>query len=90
MPPYADWFAGREDFGRLIARVRAEQGTHWRLVRTAANGQPAVAAYVRRTDGSYHIHSLQVLTIQNGAITRTSAFQDARLYDLFDLTATLQ
>src|SRR6516162_5881479 len=46
MPPMAAWYAGREDYGRFIARVWAMRGTDWRMVRVAGNGQPAVAAYV--------------------------------------------
>jgi len=38
MPPMAAWYAGREDYGRFIARVWAMRGTDWRMVRVAANG----------------------------------------------------
>jgi RNA polymerase sigma-70 factor (ECF subfamily) len=34
------------------------RGTDRRLVRTAANGQPALAAYVRQGEGPYRAHSL--------------------------------
>ena len=45
MPPVPLWYAGRVDYGRFIARVFTMRGTGWRMVPTAANGQPAVAAY---------------------------------------------
>ena len=42
MPPLPTWYAGREQIAAFLhGRVR-----RWRLIRTSANGQPAVAAYV--------------------------------------------
>src|SRR5215813_3170173 len=61
MPPVAAWYAGREDYGRFIARVWAMRGTDWRMMRVAANGQPAIAAYMGTGSGEYQLHSLQVL-----------------------------
>jgi hypothetical protein len=52
MPPMAVWYAGRENYGRFITRVWAMRGTDWRMRPAAANGQPAVAAYVRGDDGT--------------------------------------
>src|SRR5262249_57679619 len=70
MPPVAAWYAGREDYGRFIARVWAMRGTDWRMVGVAANGQPAVAAYVRAADGAYQLHSPQGVTITPEGIGR--------------------
>ena len=78
MPPMTNWYAGRENFGRFIARVYAIRGTDWRMVATTANGQPAFVAYVRGADGVYHLHTLQVFTLTAAGISRSTVFQDAR------------
>ena len=44
MPPVLNWYVGRERYGRFIARAFAMRGTDWRMLPTAANGQPALAA----------------------------------------------
>lgn len=81
-PPRPTWFRGREHIGRFLARIIGSSGgpSAWRLVPTAANGQPAAASYL---DG--HPHSIQVLTVQGGAITRIVAFRDPALFGLFGL-----
>ncbi|MYS86200.1 MULTISPECIES: sigma-70 family RNA polymerase sigma factor [Streptomycetaceae] len=85
MPPFLNWYAGREHYARFIARVFALRGTDWRMLPTAANGQPAVAAYVRDRDGTYRLHTLQVFTVTAAGITRTTVFQDAAVFALFGL-----
>ncbi|MCF2528416.1 sigma-70 family RNA polymerase sigma factor [Yinghuangia soli] len=49
MPPVSTWFIGRERYAGFMAWVYDANGTDWQVLRTAANGQPAIAAYVRRT-----------------------------------------
>jgi len=89
MPPLLHWFAGRESYGRIIARVFALRGADWRLIRTAANGQPAIAAYVRRPDGAYHANSIQVFTVTGAGISRNVVFLDPDLFALFGLATRL-
>ncbi|WP_238453628.1 sigma-70 family RNA polymerase sigma factor [Micromonospora sp. ATA51] len=85
MPPVLNWYAGRERYGRFIARVFAMRGTDWRMLPTAANGQPALAAYVR--DGNAYVpHTLQVLTVDRGRISRNVVFQDRAVFAAFGLT----
>ncbi|PWU48628.1 RNA polymerase subunit sigma-70 [Micromonospora globispora] len=85
MPPVLNWYVGRERYGRFIARVFAMRGTDWRMRPTAANGQPALAAYVR--DGEAYVpHTLQVLTIGDACIRRNVVFQDPQVFDAFGLT----
>ncbi|MFE9691305.1 sigma-70 family RNA polymerase sigma factor [Micromonospora sp. NPDC005806] len=86
MPPVLNWYVGRERYGRFIARILALRGTDWRLVPTAANGQPALAAYVRDGDG-YLPHTLQVLTITGGRVSRNVVFQDRAVFAAFGLAA---
>ncbi|MCY0610852.1 hypothetical protein OVV29_35570, partial [Klebsiella pneumoniae] len=56
---------------------------------TGANGQPAVAGYVRRArDAAYRPLALGVLTVCDGAVTEIVTF-DGTLFGLFDLPAEL-
>src|SRR5882724_6952427 len=52
MPPIPTWFEGRANVlaflgGRIKGFERSHIGTDWRLVPTAANGQPAFGLYMR-------------------------------------------
>lgn len=85
MPPFPTWFAGRDAVIRFIARVFALRGTDWRMVPTGANGQPALAAYVRARDGGYILNTLQVFTVTNRGISHNTAFQDPDLFASFGL-----
>ena len=85
MPPFRNWYAGSEDYGRFIARVFALRGPDWRMVPVAANGQPAVAAYVRSPDGGHVLHTLQVFSVTGGRISRNVVFADSAVFDLFGL-----
>jgi RNA polymerase sigma-70 factor (ECF subfamily) len=89
MPPFLTWFAGREAVGRFFAyQVLGSPGS-WRMVPTNANGQPAVAAYLRGRDGVYHAHAIQVLTLTATGIARIDTFLDASLFATFGLYTTL-
>jgi RNA polymerase sigma-70 factor (ECF subfamily) len=89
MPPLLAWFAGREAYGRVITQVYAVRGRDWRMIPTAANGRPALAAYVRGEDGAYHATSIQVFSVSRAGISRNVVFQDPRLIPLFGLPAEL-
>ncbi|MBC2903271.1 sigma-70 family RNA polymerase sigma factor [Streptomyces cupreus] len=88
MPPYLEWFRGAKEVHRfLVARVH-EKGT-LRMLPTRANGQPAVAMYVRGADGVLRAHSLQVLTVEEGAVGRITAFLDSDVFGRFGLPGVL-
>jgi RNA polymerase sigma-70 factor (TIGR02960 family) len=89
MPPVPNWYAGRETYARFMVRLFAMRGTDWRMLPTAANGQPALAAYVRGQDGAYQAHSLQVLTVTAAGISRNVVFYDPDLFTLFGLPPSL-
>jgi RNA polymerase sigma-70 factor (ECF subfamily) len=89
MPPFTNWYVGRDGYGRFIARVYATRGTDWRMIPTGANGQPAFAAYLRHEDGAYHLHTLQVFTVSGDQIVRTTVFQEEGVFALFGLSPTL-
>ena len=89
MPPKPTWFTGRELIGRFLqARVLTEPGG-FRMIPTAANGQPALAAYLRGHDGMYRAHGIQVLTIAASRVTRVTSFNDPGLFAVFGLPQTL-
>ncbi|WP_028923467.1 sigma-70 family RNA polymerase sigma factor [Pseudonocardia acaciae] len=90
MPPVLNWYIGRDAYARFLARVFAMRGTDWRMLRTSANGQPALAAYVRGEDGGYRAHSLQVLTVTGAAVSRNVVFADPSLFALFGLPPSLE
>jgi RNA polymerase sigma-70 factor, ECF subfamily len=89
MPPYLNWFVGPEDYTRFIARAFALRGTDWRCVPVGANGQPAVAAYVRPPGGVHALHTLQIFTVRPGGVAHTVVYQDPVVFGLFDLPATV-
>ncbi|MFJ7076776.1 sigma-70 family RNA polymerase sigma factor [Streptomyces sp. NPDC098781] len=88
MPPYAEWFTGKEDVLRFLRAHRHVKGTV-RMPRTRANGQPAVAMYVLGADGLFHRHSLQVLTVRDGSLARLTVFLDLDLMDRFGMPKEL-
>jgi RNA polymerase sigma-70 factor (ECF subfamily) len=84
MPPYLTWFAGREAVARFLAARTGSQDA-WRMVLTGANGQPAIATYLRGRDGIHRAHSIQVLTIAGPVIARVVSFLDPGLFAAFGL-----
>jgi RNA polymerase sigma-70 factor (ECF subfamily) len=89
MPPVAIWYEGRENYGRFMTRVFAMRGTDWRMVPAAANGQPAVVAYVGTGSGEYQLHSLQVLTITRAGIGRNVVWAEPGVFATFGLAPRL-
>ena len=83
MPPLPQWYSGREAIRNFFAWAwRAYSGC--RLIPTAANGQPAFAAYVRKgTDPEWKAHSIQVLELEENAISRLTLFVKPTGPDLF-------
>jgi RNA polymerase sigma-70 factor, ECF subfamily len=89
MPPYLNWYAGPVDYARFIDRVFATRGTDWRMTPVAANGQPAVAAYVRAEGDAYRLHTVQVFSVSSAGISRNVTFSDPGVFALFDLPPVL-
>ena len=78
MPPNLNWYAGREDYAGFMRRVYRLRGTNWRTEPIWANGEAGFVAYV---DGK--LHTVQVLTVADGRVTRTSVFQAPEVFELF-------
>lgn len=60
---------------------------HWRMLPASANGQPAVAAYYRGSDGTYRPYGIVVLTATAEGISRITAFGDPELVAAFGFPA---
>ena len=88
MPPFAEWFLGRDAIGEFLATGFARGGSY-RFVQTRANGQPAVCVYRRRDGDAYQYLHVQVLTITENGIARIDGFHASELYSPFGLPATL-
>jgi RNA polymerase sigma-70 factor (ECF subfamily) len=62
----------------------------WRMLPTAANRQPAVAAYVRGAgDTAFRPFSLIVLRPEAGLLAAIDAFETTGLFAAFGLPASL-
>jgi RNA polymerase sigma-70 factor (TIGR02960 family) len=87
MPPLLTWFRGRATIGGFLGARMRELGKA-SVVRTSANGQPAVALYTGPGDGKRRLHSLHVLTVAAHGVSRVVAFQDIGAVRRFDLPAS--
>jgi RNA polymerase sigma-70 factor (ECF subfamily) len=84
MPPLLTWFRGRATIGGFLGARMRELGKA-SVVRTSANGQPAVALYTGPGDGQRRLHSLHVLTVAAHGVSHVVAFQDIGAVRRFDL-----
>ncbi|OBB98658.1 RNA polymerase subunit sigma-70 [Mycobacterium sp. 852002-40037_SCH5390672] len=88
MPPFITWFLSGAAIGVFLGpRMRAFGST--RVLRTSANGQPAVALYPATADGQHRLHALHVLTVAPEGIGRVVAFMDIATLRRFDLPHVL-
>lgn len=85
MPPWLQWFSGRENIGAFFAGSwKTCAGLH--LVPTAANGQPAFAVYeFSVAENRWNAHSVHVLTLENETISAMTLFLEPRLFRDFGL-----
>jgi len=83
LPPSAAWFSGGEAIATAVTGL-GSQGD-WRMIATAANGQPAAAAYLRGADGAYRAYGIVVLTVTATSIGRLVVFGDPGLFRAFGL-----
>jgi RNA polymerase sigma-70 factor (ECF subfamily) len=81
MPPFGEWYSGREAVGYFFADKPLRPGRRWSCLPTVANGQPAVHKHIWDAQvGAFLAHSLNVLTFDDdGAIARIDAFLDPML-----------
>jgi RNA polymerase sigma-70 factor (ECF subfamily) len=85
MPPFAAWYTGPENIGRLID-TQCPGGVHdMRMVPTLANGQFAYGLYMRNEDGTFRPFHLQVLTIGADGVEHVGAFFGTEVFATFGL-----
>jgi RNA polymerase sigma-70 factor, ECF subfamily len=86
MPPFTGWYRGAEQIGSLIATQCPASGPgDMRMVPTSANGQPALALYMRDSDGVHRAFQLQQLTISGDRVTHVVCYFDTSLFATFGL-----
>jgi RNA polymerase sigma-70 factor (ECF subfamily) len=85
MPPIPAWFAGREQIVAFLASHVLRRPGDFRMIPVGANGQPALACYMRDQDGVHRAHAIAVLTLAGSRIARVVSFNDARLFPAFGL-----
>jgi len=90
MPPFTEWYRGRDDVAAFLARTPLRPGIRWRAEPTSANGQPAVAFAVWDEQiGAFLSHGLGVLTVGADGITAFTSFLDPGVVPLApEVTAT--
>jgi RNA polymerase sigma-70 factor, ECF subfamily len=92
MPPLPQWYLGREAIRIFFAFAFKTYGG-FRMVPTAANGEPAFAAYSRTDANSpWTAHSIHMLTLEREIISRLTLFykpDGPRLFDAFGLPLVL-
>jgi RNA polymerase sigma-70 factor (TIGR02960 family) len=91
MPPQPGVWIGRDETVRGWVAGGFGRGDYadWKCRTTMANGQPAVAMYLRRPGASvYQAFSMDVLRIEDGLITEIITF-DSEVFDWFGLPRQL-
>lgn len=87
-PPLPLWAEGRDTF-IAASRKHAAVG-EYRFVPTRANGQPAVAIYLRPPgEPSFRPLTLEVLRVENGQVAEIIDFTFPRLFSVFALPPSL-
>ncbi len=90
MPPWRQWYLGREAIRAFFAWAWEPDSMPSKLVPIAANRQPAFALYRgSRENPEYRAHGIELLTIQEDVITVLTIFRDPRLFAAFGLPAVL-
>jgi RNA polymerase sigma-70 factor (ECF subfamily) len=75
MPPLATWFGGREEIAIFLAGSPMSGDWDWKVVRTRANGQPALAFYAWDPEQSAYLpFALNVLALEGEKVRDVTAF----------------
>lgn len=90
MPPLPHWYYGIEAVTDFVVQVPMNRCGSWRHLPANANGQPAVACYLRRDGiGTYRAWSVNVLTLRGTRIAEVTSFIGAEHFTLLGLPASL-
>jgi RNA polymerase sigma-70 factor (ECF subfamily) len=91
MPPWREWYRGREALRTFFAWAWWSRGHGpFRLIPVGANRQPGFAFYSRGgTGGNWRAHSINVLSVDDNSIAALTFFLDPPLFVLFGLPLEL-
>jgi RNA polymerase sigma-70 factor (ECF subfamily) len=85
MPPWPQWYRGKEAIGRFFAWTFRPGGAGpFRLIPTAANGLPAFTFHSARGGSVWTPHSIQVVQCDRGFVSRMVSFVDVKLFAMFE------
>jgi RNA polymerase sigma-70 factor, ECF subfamily len=84
MPPYPDWYRGRDAIGGSWLMPGGPPG-ELRYVATRANGQLALGTYGNPRDGLFVPVALDVLTLRGAQIAEILAFRSTEVFRRFGL-----
>jgi RNA polymerase sigma-70 factor (ECF subfamily) len=86
MPPWREWFCGREAIAEFLPRGPFRPGRRWKLIPTQANGQSAFGSYWTDGEGAAHAEAIMVLTLtSDGRISAITPFRSPELFSSFGL-----
>jgi RNA polymerase sigma-70 factor, ECF subfamily len=87
MPPFPHWYRGRPAVTAFAVAMPLSSCGNWAHRPVTANGQAAVASYLRRAgDGPFRAWSIDVLTLTaDGRIAAVTSFLDATEFARFGL-----
>ncbi|HEX6508270.1 MAG TPA: sigma-70 family RNA polymerase sigma factor [Chloroflexota bacterium] len=91
MPPWPNWYSGRDAVAAFLRAVPLAPGTRWRMQPTHANGQIAFGHYA--WDGPeqrFVAHGICMLTLDGALIANITNFSDPDLFAHFGLPATIE
>jgi RNA polymerase sigma-70 factor, ECF subfamily len=90
MPPWSEWFSGRDAVIEFLPRGPWQPGHRWRLLPTQANGQPAFGAYVGDGEGPMRAEGILILTLSaDGGVSEITSFRNAELFASFGLPTAI-
>jgi RNA polymerase sigma-70 factor (ECF subfamily) len=86
MPPFPNWFEGRDAVGAFIASVLDSPDLRW--VETRANGQPAIAWYLwDEQEERFGPAAIEVYSFGGERLVQIAAFASPHLFERFGLPA---
>jgi RNA polymerase sigma-70 factor, ECF subfamily len=90
MPPLPSWYSGRDRIADFLRRYPLSDDHRWKMLPTAANGQPALAGYLWDDDaGAFVPNCLSILTLRDKQIDEVTAFLTPEAFTRFDLPASI-
>jgi RNA polymerase sigma-70 factor (ECF subfamily) len=90
MPPWREWYTGRDVVGEFLTAGPLRSETRWRVVPTSANGQLAFGLLDwDESSRRYLAHAITVLTLERSAISEITVFRTADAFARFGLPEAL-